>query len=1269
MSDSVQDRLAHLTESQRQAILLRDDNLLISAAAGSGKTTVLAERCASLVCDPPAERRCGVEELLVVTFTEAAAAEMRKRIEKAIRQRLRENPEDEHLRAQLYLIDGAQISTIHSFCRAIIRRWFVQAGVDPQAAILNGEEAELLRRETLDTLFVELYGRQDALADGFRHWIEDYSAGNDSKLAEILLALHEYLCSLPDPQAWLTDARRHFDESQSESLIHNVARVQGDRLGKQLAELIDYTEVNEQAIRRLYPVASCRADDLAEFAARLSCWQKQLASGAEADYDKTIMEMQAYSWKRAASASTNADEETKGLYKRALDIRNSVRDIFNKKFVPEVCAFSLNDYRKNLRQVGPYVDTLIELVEEFGRRYRQAKDGQAVMDFNDLQRYAYDLLCEDGDPTKPSEIALQLRQQYRYVLVDEFQDIDPLQESILRLVSRADDETMAGNLFTVGDIKQSIYRFRLAEPKLFAGLARAYKESPAAGKLIYLQENFRSRGEILDAVNVIFETLMSEDFGGTDYDERARLYHGLSYPESPEMVFGRPAVELHILDKNISGGNGINDDEDNEADEDSSREEIDLDGPQREAYLIARRLREWMGLDGGQRRYIADKGPSGGLSYRPMEYRDAVILLRSLPRKADPMAEVLRRMGIPVTVTRGLDSLESTEMNDCLSLLRVLDNMQQDIPLAAVLRGPMLGDALNEGELLDIRQADRRGSFYEALCRYLQCGQDQGLRDRLEVIINKLNIYRQWMQRRPIAEVFWEILEANQYFEFIAGLPEGTRRRDVVIRMHEMMRQFSHFSRQGLRRFVRFCEEMLQRKQWTPVPGGSDEENAVRIMTVHNSKGLEFPVVILADLSKKFNLSDIRGNVLIDRQWGIAPQAADAEQRVYYPTLIHQLAAEQGMRETKAEELRVLYVALTRAREHLLLVGRCDLKKVDAMREVGVSMSRRELESANNFLDWLMPTICTQGPSVTAWQEDGEYSGQALFHVHQYTDEEMSGWAIPSLSSGDRNVELARLAELQPLPDDEPLSPDPRVDELLDRLDCSYESLELTSVPARVSVSELKRRWSAQVDPDERPTSLLQRRDRPNAPVFMDSTQEADAAARGTATHRFLQLIDLRQACDMTDLSGQLDDLIAGRYLSAAESAMIDLEAAAWFFDTELGRRVRSAAAQVQRETTFISRIMPQEYDPVVQQRDAQDVMLIRGMVDLMLPADGGWEIVDYKTDTVSAEACVRRAEEYRTQMELYARAVRAIYRQPVTHCWLVFLHARQVIQLEPAVD
>ena len=1300
--------LAHLTDAQRRAVLTADRSLLVSAAAGAGKTMVLAERCAALVCDLPDPYRCSVDELLVVTFTEAAATEMRTRIGRAIRARLERRPNDARLQQQLYRLDNASISTIHAFCRALIRRWFPQAGVDPQLAVLAAEETDLLQREVLETLLTELYAGQDAFAMSFQALVDDYGSGRDRQIVPLVLDIYAFISSLPNPAQWLQESIACYAPDDPSAHRARLHAIQHERLLRALRLHAENARHVARTIACCWPIATLHADTASEFSDELDTWHERLRAGTPESWEAVAEDVRAWRFPRK-SRPRNVSEEEKAAYDAALLAVNRMKKLFEKRVREAVCTFTVDGYVEGLACVAPYARTLVELVARFGQRYEQVKRAQAAADFNDLQRYAYRLLTVDGHSDRPSDVARQLQNQYRYVLVDEFQDVDPLQEAILHCVSRESADPPEGNLFTVGDIKQSIYRFRLAEPALFTDRCDRFASGRGPGEVIHLPDNFRSRPDVLEAINLLFRPLMRPEFGGTAYDATAELRAGATYPaEAQGPLFGRPAIEVHLIEpvtaataRAASCANGIqngtnndgnsagnsedsNDNDDGQdngypkdADEQSAEE---LEGIEREAYLIGRRISRWMGWVGRHPRWhIADRPatPGGPPRTRPVELGDIVILLRSLPYKAEPIAETLRRMGIPTRIEKQAAGLESSEFNDVLNLLRLLDNPCQDIPLAGFLRSPLTGSPYTESHLLTVRLASPDGPFHEAVQAYVKDGDDEDLSQRLDVTLANLQRWRDRIRQRPVAEVLWAIYEETGYLAYVAGLPGGRQRRDRLIQLHELARQFGQFTRQGLRRFLHFLENILEQGQ-SPLRSGvqGGDENVVRIMTVHASKGLEYPIVILADMSKDFNMQDHRRSVLIDRLHGIGMAVVDSERRIRYPSLLQQAAAEHMHREQLAEELRVLYVALTRAREHLVLVGRARPENVTICRQLheaatrgmegenGPRIGQLVLESATSYLSWLLSAVGAAPRGTVDWGSKEGTARDALIVVRVYGRNVTDGWEVPPMQDADRAVSLAKSAVLAELPAEEPLADEASVAPILDSLTHAYPALELAALPARIGVTELKRRWDASADPLER-THPTRGQNTPTRPAFLDGAPRADAVETGMATHRFLQVLDLARPCDEADLQAQLRELQDVGRISPEEARRVLLDGVRWFFGTDVGRRVRARAADVRREVAFVTRVAPSRLDASVQAYDPQDFVLVRGMIDLAWADGDGWEILDYKTDAVSADQVAHRAEHARYQLEQYAQSLEAVTGMPVTRCWLAYVHARALVEVK----
>ncbi|MCH7873015.1 MAG: UvrD-helicase domain-containing protein, partial [Planctomycetes bacterium] len=659
-------------------------------------------------------------------------------------------------------------------------------------------------------------------------------------------------------------------------------------------------------------------------------------------------------------------------------------------------------------KTAPYIRTIIQLVTAFRDGYASRKRDLGVLDFADLERYAFDLLAEGGKPDTPSQAALSLHDRFRHVLVDEFQDINPIQDAIIRLASRESDPSRPSNLFVVGDVKQSIYRFRLAEPALFIERLNDGADPATSSVAIRLQTNFRSRPPVIDAVNSVFERLMRKDFGGVAYDDDARLRAGRRVEPADTDKAHRsrdPRVELHVLEKKWSDSSDDDDDDANSTD----RGPAALSDParwtpiEREAYLIGLCIRESM----------ADTALE--TDGHPLGYGDVAVLLRARKVNAERVASILALMGIPAHADASGSLLATREIRDVLAALQLFDNAQQDIPLAAVMRSGILCEPLSVDQLLDIRCHDRAVAFHEAVRAYAHEGRDRKLRGRVRGLLDRLASYRESARRRPLAGVLWELYEKQGYLAYAGGLPGGAQRRANLLELHDLARCFGTFRRQGLRRFLGFVHLLDEGRQELPTaPSVGEAADVVRIMSIHQAKGLEFPVVFVAGLGTKFNLSDRSGRMIFERDAGIGLRAVDTDRMIEYPTVVHSRVTASIDHSTREEEMRVLYVAMTRARDKLVLVGSRNHAEEIRAADGGSSPSRLTVTTAVTPLDWLAPIVSGSsrvGPS-------------APFDLHVHSIEEMSGWQPHRHDKGADHATKRAVARLGELPPDEPLASD-----------------------------------------------------------------------------------------------------------------------------------------------------------------------------------------------------------------------------------------------------
>jgi ATP-dependent helicase/nuclease subunit A len=1229
MSEGLQTSSRKWTESQSEAFTEADRSLLVSAAAGSGKTAVLAQRCVHLVCD--AKPPCDVTRLLVVTFTDSAAAEMKSRIKSALRQRYAQNPSD-RLKRQIDLVEHARISTVHSFCATVLRQNFHLIGLDPNFRILDGDDARLLRIETAADLLERRYESDDT--GDFSRLVDAFAQGDDEKLIEKIIHTYSLLCSLSAPRQWI-------DRTLAEIAEAAAAPIDKSALGQRFIDLVNQTL--SDLIRQCSDAASSvrtRGKPLLPYGAQLDelratveHWKKVLNSDG---LDMLVSEYRDFTLPKAPTIPNSV--EGKNGAKALLD---SVKKEIKENNLADLLMLGAQTWQAGMAEVLPHARTFLSLVSDFKTDYDAAKADQRALDFSDLERYTLQVL---GSPTpsgwKPTPVARALHDQFQHVLVDEYQDINDIQDAILSLVSRecvAGPKT-PGNLFCVGDVKQSIFRFRLSDPQLFLDRQERFSKPNAPGKVIYLSENFRSRAPLLSAINAVFGRLMTKQAVQVEYDTSQELKAGSKFPNTsgPPTFPGAP-IEFHLITED-SGS----------TDSDEDPEASDLTRSDYEAIVVAKRIREMLGHSGKPRMTVMQPNDSGELHPRHIEYSDIVILLRAMKFKADAFADTLRKFAIPVHSEGGSGFFASAEVRDILSLLRILDNQRQDIPLAAFLRSP-LADLPDPDECLArIRLAYRDEAeqipFHQAVIRYSKEQTDEWAA-HLRWFFSRLEEWRDQANKRPAAELIWSIYQETGYLAYVSGLEDGRQRVANLLELHDRAAQFSHFLRQGLGRFLRFLESLRQEQDLQRPSPAADSQNVVRILSIHRAKGLEFPVVFLPDLGKKHNLMDAQGMILSDRIAGLGMHVVDLERLNSHASLSSALVSSSLYRQTIAEEMRLLYVAMTRAKEHLVCVGSCRASAIEQWTNLWSThtgpLPADEILAARTPLEWLGPV----------WKMTAA-SSSPVFDVKTV---ELAGLDHDKKSAGDDTAQQSMI-DLKPLPT--PPAPNDIASAVIDRFSRSYGFPDAVSRPAAQSVTSIAK--SAPQPPDVQSDSnsdaLLRKLD---LPPFFSADTAPKATDIGTATHLFLELCDFAAVKSDADISKQIESLISRKLLPRAQAALIDQSALTWFFTTDLAKTLSGGQSQILREIPFALGYSD------APQPDPADRIMVRGRIDLLLRnQDQSVEVVDYKTDRLTPEQIAQRVETYRTQMEFYREALQKIAGAKVATVHLVFLSARVVQRL-----
>lgn len=1220
------------SEAQVKAIETKNKNLLVAAAAGSGKTAVLVERIIRRLL----RGECDVDKLLVVTFTNAAAAEMRARIEAALHEKIEQDPQALGLERQLILLSNASISTMHSFCQSVIRHNFQDIDLDPKFRLAGEQELQLIRQEVMEDLFEQKYAAGD---EAFLRFADEYgNEHGDEALYHIVLHLYQYAQSQPFPWLWLDSLARPFQLAADAALADTV-----------------WMKIVRQDIRRVLDDVQARIGETLELAGRLGAefyepvlvQDRDIVDRLQAVFDTGSWDelQQAFLAVKFAVLRTpkGTDEAVREAVKKPREaVKSSIKSLAEKYFQENE-----QELIEDMRAVAPVLATICNLTREFADAFAAEKKERVLADFNDLEHFALQILCLPGEhpgELLPSPAAVGLQQRFTEVMVDEYQDTNGVQEAILSLVRRQDRP----NLFTVGDVKQSIYRFRLADPSLFLEKYRSYPQMGQDCERIDLSQNFRSRPEILSAINFIFSQVMVPGSMELDYDDAAALHAG---PDYPVLSAGRTLagpVEFDILDCDASSQSG----EDAATQEgilSQDAEDEELRGFSLEAQHIANRLKALMAGN----LQVFDKTLQ---AYRSLQWRDVVVLLRSVKGKANILLETLRTNDIPAYASVDAGYFEETEVRVMLALLTVIDNARQDIPLAAVLYSPIGG--MGTAELAALRLTAPDEDLFTALLRANEPDSSltPELRERVAVFLQQLEDWRRLARRVSVPALIWQLYRDTGYYEYVGGMPGGLLRQANLRMLCDRAEAYEQTDFRGLFRFLRFIGRMQEMDTDLAVARTLGEsENVVRIMSVHKSKGLEFPVVVLADIGKSFNLMDAKDALLMHRTLGLGPYRVELDKSLRYPTFARQAVSAQIVQEDKAEELRVLYVALTRAREKLILVGSAHHLTAKAaawcryIHRTDVQLPDYAAIGAGSYLDWLGMAVCRHDDGAVL--RDLADIGEDWVRPN-YADS--SRWQVNVIPAADIRADFAehiasdawldRIQQHEPLPSTQYQSAVTQI------LDWKYNMRGLEEVPAKLSVTEIKRRFALEDMTDAQP--LIPRQFAFKRPGFIQQTRHLTGTEYGTIMHSALQHIDLSGDLSLRGIREQLRSLVQRELLLPAQYEAVSPEVLQAFFASPLGMRMR-AARRLWRELPF-SRMLPAaRFYPEVTDETAQ--IFSQGIIDVLFEEADGLVLLDYKTDRDTT--AVRARQRYDIQIRLYREAVEGILHQKIKDSFLYMLH------------
>ncbi|MSS62579.1 helicase-exonuclease AddAB subunit AddA [Velocimicrobium porci] len=1189
------------TKEQKKVIDTRNRNVLVSAAAGSGKTAVLVERIISMILDET--NKIDIDRLLIVTFTEAAAGEMRERIGNAIEEKLKEQPENIYLQKQNTLLHNAQITTIHSFCLNVIRNHFNTIDLDPAFRIGDETELMLLKSDVLSELLEERYQGEN---ENFFAFIESYATGkSDSGIEDMVLKLHSFAMSYPWPLDWMRECEKGFFIESLEEMNQTVwmGLLRFD-VKKQLEGFLAENEalllITEEPDGPYLYAETLESDRAA---------LKRIYSSET--YEELYQQFQILSWNRLSSKK---DETIHPEKREAVKVR---RDRIKKEVekLKELYFFQTADEMlEDIINVRPAMEGLIELTVDFTRAYQEKKEEKNLLDFSDLEHFALQILVNrEEKEVVPTPVAEEYKEYFKEILIDEYQDSNYVQEAILTSISKVDKGEP--NIFMVGDVKQSIYKFRLARPELFIQKYDTYTKEDSLYQKIDLHKNFRSRAEVLEGINYIFQGIMHRSLGNVEYDDAARLYPGADYPNAEEQDKNTYQTECLLIEQD---------------------EEVKMvTAKELEARAIAKRIREFMGKE---KFLVKEKD-----TLRPLRYKDIVILLRSPKSWTDGMIEAFKEEGIPVVAEIQTGYFSSMEVKTILNYLLIIDNPRQDIPFTAVLTS-FLGH-FTEEELGKIRINNTSQTMYESLNLYIQANQEQAqekeLCEKINQFLGMLSYFRDKVAYTTVYHLLEDIYDKTGFYHYVSVLPGGNIRKGNLDMLLWKAVDYESTSYGGLFHFNRYIERLHEYDiDFGEAAGQGGEDDVVRIMSIHKSKGLEFPVVFVAGMAKLFNQQDARSRLVLHPDLGIGPDYIDYENRTKSPTLIKKVMKRQLELENLGEELRVLYVALTRAKEKLILTATVkDAQKEYIQWQNNEKLLYQQLALARCYMDWIGPRIYSNSKEKESCFSLKIISLQELVQKEVWKEVE----------------ESERKEELFHWDSDEVIDESIRK-EFNRQIYFEYPYQNEKKIHSKVTVSELKEDLNGEaknIIPAEREAYV---------PAFAKEEEEVTSTRKGTLYHKVMEKLPFEQITSYENVEQELEKLCENEILSFEDIKWISRKKIYHFICSPLGKRMAQAKKEnrVFNEQPFVFGVPACEIDKNI---DSDEIVLVQGMVDSYFEEDGFLILMDYKTDRVKTKE--ELIEKYQVQLDYYQRALEQITGKKVKEKIIYSFYLEQEIILQ----
>ena len=1190
------------TKEQKQAIYEKGQNILVAAAAGSGKTAVLVERIIEKVLHDNVD----IDKLLVVTFTNAAASEMRERVLDAIYKKLDEEPDNELLYRQITLLNKASICTIDSFCLEVVRNNFYQLeNLSPNFRIADTTEIELLKQDVIEEIFEKKYEEEDK---DFIKLINTYTSyRDDTPLKELVLNIYNYIQSNPFPEKWLHEKIEMFNIK--DNLEEDFSKtVWGKELLKQIEDEVIYSIKSLEDIeKKLYlePELEKFYQTIRDDIEKLEVLKRNLDN-----WDKTYEIAKDLSFVRwpAKKVESELKDEAKGL-------RDNVKKNINK-ILDEILICNSNQANIEIYNMYDILVKLENLINEFGNEFDKAKRERNIVDFHDIEHFALKILIDENE--EPTEVAKKYQEKYEEIAIDEYQDSNLVQEYILTSVSNGK------NIFMVGDVKQSIYKFRQAMPELFLSKYKGYKNKEdnkeEKGLKIQLFKNFRSRENVLKFTNLIFQDIMSNELGDIDYDEGEYLNLGASYPEEKQDL----NTQIHIID--------VKDEEE----EQENLEEIDerIEDVELEARFVANKIKD---LKESNFKIWDGKKEE----YRDIKYKDIVILLRSTSSLAPIYEQELLNLEIPVFSDSSQEYLDSIEIQTIMSLLKIIDNPMQDIALVTVLRSYI--GKFTDDELVKIRLSDKYDNFYTCMQKAL-VDVDKNLKEKIENFFNMLDGWRKEQEYLSLDELIWKLYTDTGFYNYVGLMPNGDLRQANLKMLFQKAKQYEDANFKGLYNFINFIDKLkLSSGDMNSAKIIGENDDVVRIMSIHKSKGLEFPVVFLSSVGKQFNLTDLNKNVLLHQEMGIGVKYIDYDKQIQYDTLNKSAIKNKILLETLSEEMRVLYVALTRAKEKLYITGiskdyEKELEKIKSNverypKENG-KINSILLKKYKRYLDWILLVYNYENKEtiVKSNIELEVHKKQELLHSFNKVDTKKID-VIKELEKVEINKEkLKKLEEL---------------------LNYEYPNKIDIIIPTKTAVTTLK---------DLKSNNIVEENITLEKPKFLNETKEEiiTPSKRGTIMHLCMQHLDEKVNYDLEKVQNLIEELRAKEIITTKEAESINKNKILEFTKSKIWNELKEAK-EIQREKPFYINVPAN----TIYEEKTNENILVQGIIDLYyIDKNNDLNLVDYKTDYVEKGNENSLITKYKNQLELYKKALEESLKKEVKNTYIYSVYLNKEIKL-----